>query len=106
MLKWFFHQSHKTKEHVIKNDDREATEVSQTPETLHKMKAVSYDLASLTTSAPAGEVVWRRAVCKPHLSNEVPDRHKKVNVAQSDWLLENPSLGALNKYIPAAISVS
>lgn len=34
MLKRFFRQSHKTKEHVMKNDDRHATEVSKIPGTL------------------------------------------------------------------------
>lgn len=70
------------------------------------MKAVSYYLASLMASAPAEEAVLRGAVCKPHFSNEIPDRHEKVNVAEPARLLKAPYLDALNKYILAAISAS
>lgn len=57
-------------------------------------------------SAPAEEVVLRRAVSKPPFGNEIPDKHKKANVAQTDRLQKAPSLDALSKYILAAISVS
>lgn len=69
------------------------------------MKAVGYFLASLMASVPAEKVFLRGTVCKPHFSNETPDRHKKVNVAQPARLQKALSLDALNKHIPA-ISVS